>query len=249
MTLLGYSTGAIALGDFRRALSILSAFSFQAVELSALRLHEVEPLVAALPHLNLAGYDYISFHAPSSFSREEEPGLIRVLSRLPFDWPIILHPDTIHNWSSWRPLSSRLAIENMDRRKGVGRSAFEMELFFNELPDARMCLDLGHARQVDSSMVGAYEFLKMFADRIVQLHISEVDTFNRHDVLSAAAIWAFGQVRQFIPVSAAIIVESRVEELGIRPEAEKVQSMLRGVGPWFTHTHRQAVPELTPTCG
>ena len=66
----------------------------------------------------------------------------------------------------------------MDRRKGTGRSVSELSMFFKLLPKARMCMDLGHARQVDSSMVGAYQMLTIFADRIVQLHISEVDTFE-----------------------------------------------------------------------
>jgi hypothetical protein len=119
----------------------------------------------------------------------------------------------------------------MDRRKGTGRTTGELESFFELLPDAKMCLDLGHARQVDSSMIGAYLLLTAFADRIVQLHISEVDTFNRHDVISRAAELAFFQVKQFIPNSAAIILESRVSEAQIRSEAEKVLGILHQMLP------------------
>lgn len=226
MSTLGYSTGAIALGDFTRALKLLSAYNFRAVELSALRIGEMEPLIDALPTFNLTQYRYISFHAPSSFTEQEEPLLIKLLQRLPEYWPIVVHPDAIHDVSSWRSLASRLAIENMDKRKGIGRSAAELIGFFELLPGARMCLDLGHARQVDSSMVGAYQLLKAFGDRIVQLHVSEVDTFNQHDIISRAAELAFSQVRQFIPRHAAIIVESRVMESQIQSEADKVLKML-----------------------
>jgi hypothetical protein len=45
MRLFGYSTGAIALGDFARALEVLSRYDFDAVELSALRISEVGPLI------------------------------------------------------------------------------------------------------------------------------------------------------------------------------------------------------------
>jgi hypothetical protein len=228
MSVLGYSTGAIALGDFSRAIQLLSGYGFGAIELSALRVGEVAPLIEALPTLDLTRYSYISFHAPSLFEADEEETLIRLLNFLPNHWPIVLHPDAVHNPSLWEELAPRLAIENMDRRKGTGRSAGELADFFTLLPAAKMCLDLGHARQVDSSMVGAYQLLKAFGDRIVQLHVSEVDTFNRHDLISAAAEIAFFQIRQFIPPDVAIILESRVQESEIQSEAEKVWKMLYG---------------------
>lgn len=222
MRLVGYSTGAIALGDFSRALAVLSTHAFKAVELSALRLGEVEPLLRALPDLDLSRYAYISFHAPSSFKEEEEQHLVSLLSKLPVEWPIILHPDAIYKPSRWAPIASRLAIENMDRRKNTGRSALELRKFFELLPGSRMCFDLGHARQVDPSMIGAYKFLKEFSTRIIQLHLSEVDTLNRHDVISRSAALAFSQVRQFIPNNAVLILESRVNEKDIDREVEKV---------------------------
>lgn len=225
MRLLGYSTGAIALGDFSRALNLLAKFDFGAIELSALRISEVEPLISALPTLDLHRYKYVSFHAPSSFKEDEEEHLVSLLSKLPTSWPIILHPDAIFNLSRWAALSNRIAIENMDRRKSTGRSVGELKRIFEFLPKARMCFDLGHARQVDPSMIGAYQLLTMFADRIIQLHVSEVDTFNRHDVISRAAEMAFTQVRQFVPTTAALILESRVKESEIRNEAEKVECL------------------------
>jgi hypothetical protein len=226
MRLVGYSTGAIALGDFSRALALLSAYNFQAVELSALRIAEVEPLLHALPSLSLGHYRYISFHAPSAFKEDEEEHLVSLLSKLPEAWPIVLHPDSIYRASRWASIASRLAIENMDRRKNTGRSVSELEQVFKLLPKAKMCFDLGHARQVDPSMIGAYRLLNTFAPRIVQLHISEVDTLNRHDVISRAAEMAFLQVRQFIPPNAAVILESRVPEKDIGLEAEKVMHLL-----------------------
>jgi hypothetical protein len=99
MRFLGYSTGAIALGDFSRALTLLGAYDFQAIELSALRMAEVEPLLCALRDLDLDRYKYISFHAPSAFREEEEKHLVELLSKLPEAWPIVLHPDAIYRAS------------------------------------------------------------------------------------------------------------------------------------------------------
>jgi hypothetical protein len=116
----------------------------------------------------------------------------------------------------------------MDRRKNTGRSVSELKHVFELLPQAQMCFDLGHARQVDPSMIGAYQLLKAYAERIVQLHVSEVDTLNRHDVISRAAEMAFSQIRQFVPKSAAVILEGRVLEKDIGREAEKVRLLLDG---------------------
>jgi len=231
MGFIGYSTGAIALGDFSRALTLLEGYSFQAIELSALRMSEVEPLLCVLPNLKLERYKYISFHAPSAFREDEEEQLVALLSKLPAAWPIVLHPDAIYRVSRWTSLASRLAIENMDRRKNTGRSVSELKQVFDLLPQSKMCFDLGHARQVDPSMIGAYQLLKAYAERIVQLHISEVDTLNRHDVISRAAEMAFCQVRQFVPSTAAVILESRVREEDIGREAEKVRLILEGGSP------------------
>src|SRR5690242_2368127 len=77
--LIGFSTGAIAKGDFRRALQILSATNIRVVELSALRLHELKPLCDALPTLDLNKYEFVSVHAPSCFSAAEEPAVVSLL--------------------------------------------------------------------------------------------------------------------------------------------------------------------------
>ncbi len=92
-----------------------------------------------------------------------------------------------------------------------------------------MCFDLGHARQVDPSMIGAYDLLKEFSEQIVQLHVSEVDTFNRHDPVSQSAALAFLQVQQFVPENAVLILESRVGEPEIDREIEKVELLFSAV--------------------
>lgn len=223
---IGYSTGAIALGDFSRALDTLRSHQFRAIELSALRIQEVEPLLAALPRLDLRNYVYVSFHAPSSFAETEEEHLIELLKKLPDNWPIILHPDAVHNFERWQGLAARLAIENMDRRKSTGRSARELIEIFRLLPQAKMCLDIGHARQIDTSMLETYVLLKTFSDRIVQLHVSEVDSMNRHERISIAAQMAFGQIKNFIPERVPVILEARVNEEEIDQEAGKVVQVL-----------------------
>jgi hypothetical protein len=54
--------------------------------------------------MNLSQYEYISFHAPSALSEEEEQRVIELLTLLPEDWPIVIHPDAIHDFILWLPI-------------------------------------------------------------------------------------------------------------------------------------------------
>jgi hypothetical protein len=130
MDFIGFSTGALKLGDFEEALRLMQGSSMTAVELSALRLLELPVLIGAIPRLNLEQFAYVSVHAPSRFSPDEEDNVIQLLRQIPIEWPIIVHPDTIHNPDRWVGFGSQLAIENMDRRKPDGRSAQELGRWF-----------------------------------------------------------------------------------------------------------------------
>jgi hypothetical protein len=66
MRTIGFSTGALARSDYRSALRMLADKEVNAVELSALRQEELQPLVEDLDKLDLRKFRYIAFHAPSS---------------------------------------------------------------------------------------------------------------------------------------------------------------------------------------
>lgn len=224
---IGFSTGAIAYADFNRALELLRDEDVTCVELSALRFQEARPLLRATRELDLTRYSYVSFHAPSSFDPEEESALVNDLREyLPPAWPIILHPDTIHNQSLWKPFRSQLAIENMDQRKLVGRTVEELTAVFDRLPEATFCFDIGHARQCDTSMTEAYKMLWAFQRRLKQVHVSEVNSSSQHDPVSYAAQISFREVSGLIPTRIPLIVESRVSSNDIRREIRRVHEAL-----------------------
>lgn len=228
--LLGFSSGALAKGDFELALSMLSPHLLPCIELSALRVEEVLPLIETIPSLNLRTYEYISLHAPSEFLREEEIWLSDLLfHNVPKTWPIVMHPDAICDFACWNRFGNRLAIENMDRRKPIGRSSEELRQIFTVLPDASMCFDIGHARQYDSSMTEAFLILSEFADRLVQVHISEVNSRSKHDRISFGAKLAFQQLAYLIPQNVPIIVESQVPENQI---AREITSAYEALGEY-----------------
>jgi hypothetical protein len=219
MRRIGFSTGALALSDFDLAIRMLRGKAVEAIELSALRKYELTPLVQALDRIDVSGYSYVSVHAPSRFEPSEEQGIVDQLKQLvPYRWPIVLHPDAIHSFDRWVEFGDLLCIENMDKRKGTGRTLEELEMIFERLPDARFCFDIAHAKQVDSSMMEAYRILKTFGTRIRQVHISEVNTSSKHGRISAGAIRAFKEVSFLIPAEAPAILETPVAESEIEEE-------------------------------
>lgn len=206
----GYSTGALAFDDFERGLSVVRDHGLRAVELSMLREPEVLPLIAALPQLNLEDFDYVSVHAPSRFDSQESEADVatRLQSEIPEQWPIVLHPDASRDLDLWKPFGERLLIENMDRRKTTGRTANDLATVFERLPEAQLCFDIAHARQVDPSMLEAWRILRGFGERLVEVHISELNTASQHRRISEAAVRAFRSVAHLIDDEAVVVLES-----------------------------------------
>jgi hypothetical protein len=201
----------------------------QAVELSALRQPELLPLLDALDSLDLCAFDHISIHAPSRFEPGHESALwdrLQAAIEMGRRWPIIVHPDAISDFGLWHELGSCLCIENMDKRKPIGRSARELGRIFEHLPEASFCFDIGHARQLDSTMTEAYLILREFGPRLRQVHVSEVNARSKHDPLSYTSILAFREVAHLIPESVPLILETPVLESEMVHEIGKVRESL-----------------------
>lgn len=208
---IGFSTGALALADVRSALEMLSQTELDAVELSALRQNELRPLIESLATLDLEQFVYISVHAPSAMDFEFENEAVTLLREVVRrGWPVIVHPDAMHNLERWTEFGALLLIENMDKRKPIGQRAADLRAFFERLPEARMCFDIGHARQVDPTMSEAAAILEEFGNRIAELHVSEVNSQSKHDPLSLASRIAFQEIAHLLPADAPVILESRV---------------------------------------
>ena len=213
MRRIGFSTGAVARGDFKRALDLLRSQAINVVELSALRLSELEPLVAGIPNLDLQPFTFISVHAPSSFPIEREQWVVNQLNLvIQHGFPVVVHPDVIRTPEEWCDLGNMLLLENMDKRKPIGRNVRELRQIFDWLPDARFCFDIGHARQVDPSMTESFLLLDAFGDRLVEVHMSEVNTASRHDPISANAVIPFQSVAKYIPEEVPIVLETLIDK-------------------------------------
>src|SRR4051812_386204 len=228
--LIGFSTGALSKGDFRRGLELLRARSIKTVELSALRENELPILSEAIRNLDLSDFEHVSVHSPSNLVQLSEEETIRYLSPIAeLSIPIIVHPDTMHE-ERWRTLGNLLWIENLDKRKSRGRTVSEMEDIFSSFPDAAFCFDIAHARQVDPTMVEAAQMLRSFNDRLRQIHASGLNSASRHSPMSAASSFAIARVSHLIPSSVPVILESTVAPEGIDDEVNFARAAF---SPWF----------------
>ena len=185
MHTIGFSTGALARGDFRTALKVLEEKGVRAVELSALREVELVPLIDALESIDLRPFDYVALHAPGKLTTLDEASLIeRLHVAAARSVPIVAHPDIIHDIKRWRTLGSLLCIENMDRRKTTGRTCIELARYLGLLTEARWCFDIGHAHQVDSTMSEAFLMIRSFRQRLGHMHASYVNSSGGHEAIT-----------------------------------------------------------------
>lgn len=211
MRYFGFSTGAIAKDDVRAALTCLLGTEANAIEVSALRMGELDTVIASIPGAESPRFSRRSFHAPSRFTAEEEPEVIeRMLLLQRRGWRIVVHPDTLHNPHRWRALGSALLVENMDKRKPLGQTARDFDEIFEQLPEAGLCLDLAHARQVDPSMVEAYRLVKRHHAKIREVHLSDLNARSAHVPLNLPALEAYREIAALIPRNAPVILETPV---------------------------------------
>lgn len=235
---IGFSTGSLSQADFGAALETLRGTTATAIELSALREDELEPLMCALPSLDLRQYKHVAVHAPSALHRFDECRVVELLRpAIAAGLPIIVHADLIKDFKTWRTLGNLLCVENMDKRKPTGRTCTELAMLFDELPKARLCLDVAHARQIDPTMCEAVFFLTTFVDRLAQLHLSELNAASRHGPLSFAGVLAFSSVYRFVPFDLPIILEHESKPHELEPYLSFARSLGTASSP---RLHRSA---------
>jgi hypothetical protein len=227
----GFSTGALALADFALGLHLVRQHHLSVVELSALRAAELPPLAAALPHLDLTGFTHVSLHVPSRFAPEDEAAILRLLeAHQHLGWLYITHPDVLYTPEHWRALGPQLCLENMDQRKPIGRNLPEMRHVFDQFPDATWCFDIGHARQIDPTMIESWRLLDAFGHRLRQVHVSEVNARSKHDRLSRLSIASFREVAANIPSHIPLVIESVIQAEEIPAELRRVRAALPAAG-------------------
>jgi hypothetical protein len=193
---LGCSTGYMTefREDWERLVDEAAAVSSMAVELSAISARELPGLLTYLRAAPRLPFVFVSVHAPSK-GIVDERSLVDEIRRIPA-WidVIVVHPDTISDPALYRPLGRRLALENMDTRKTTGHSADDLAAYFAELPDARLCLDVAHAKDVDPTLGVADELLSLYSSRLSHVHVSSLDDARHHVPLTLEDEQLYGRM-------------------------------------------------------
>lgn len=250
---IGFSTGSVALDDVARGLSIATHNDVKAVELSALREVELESTLGMLDALaaSLRTFEYVSFHARSTLECFSESEFVDKLRRVAArGWAIVVHPDVIVDFDLWRSLGRAVCVENMDKRKRIGRTASQLHDVFVKLPDATFCLDIGHARQVDPTMMEAWLFLRYFGDRLRQVHMSFVNSQSKHERLNYQSIAAFRTVAKWIKETVPIILETPVGPAEVEEEIINARQVFEFSGPYqWTHEAIGSVRDVNAKVG
>jgi hypothetical protein len=180
---LGASTGYMQdlRGDWDAQVAAAWRVSPFAIELSALSETELPSLASYLGSAPSLPFRYISIHGPSKHREMGEERLVNGLAAIaPYASGIVMHPDTIDRFETFRPLGSRLLLENMDSRKPDGRTPEELDRAFAELPEAGFCFDIAHAWSIDPSMGVANDLLDSFGGRLRHLHLSSLSEDLHH---------------------------------------------------------------------
>ena len=183
---LGASTGWMDdRGDWPALVDRAIEVSTFAAELAALDERELPGVEAYLRTRPALPFRYLSLHAPSKGRALPEEELVGRLAALRdcVD-AIVVHPDTIRDVSAWATLGGALVLENMDPRKRDGRTAAELERFFDALPEAGLCLDVAHAAAIGDDE--GERIHDAYAPRLRHLHVSSLDADCHHTTLDPA---------------------------------------------------------------
>lgn len=226
--LYGFSTGALAKGEFRQALEMLEPHDLDAIEVSALRLSELEHTVGELPSLDLARYRHVSLHVPSKYRADEESGIVaaveRVIDRV---HGVVLHAEAVIDASLWQKFASKVWVENADLRKHTGRTCEEMRAVMARLPEARVCFDMAHAYQIDFSLVESRRILREFDGRIAQIHLSQLDHACKHEALTYGIVERFRLLAPMLR-GVPVILECCVPSNKIASQVRLAQACFEG---------------------
>ena len=192
--LVGPSTGYMvgARSDWPRLVAAAETCSLDVVELSALSAEELPGLLRFLGEASELPFGHVSVHGPSKGWSGTPAALATALGSIPtFVDGIVMHPETLGDVAAFADLGARLRLENMDTRKDDARTVAELTRFFEQLPEARFCLDVAHAQLHDPGLGLAHELLDAFADRLAEVHVSSIEPGGDHVPLRAADAEAF----------------------------------------------------------
>ena len=187
--------------------------------------------IAAFPWELTKGLEHVSIHAPAhAYGTDAQTDKIfecirYIHQQCPVSY-VVVHPDTVHDFSVFEKLGIPIAFENMDWRKGSHKTPAEMQELLDREPDAGMVLDVNHIYTNDRTMESVDDFYRLCGDRIVGIHVSGFETL--HEPLYRTQQQNI--VVAIKNVSVPIIIESQLQQPEeIELEVEYVKSAVNAL--------------------
>jgi sugar phosphate isomerase/epimerase len=155
----------------------------------------------------------LSFSYHSDWWKDKDQEEIRIETAIKMGCNlVIVHPDggELERLTKFGP---KIALENLDLNHHRYQRAGDFEPLFSKLPEARMCLDLGHLWAFPTE---ALPFIEQFGDRIAQIHLSETcrkSGIHLETVSPEFIGWALPLLERLAP--ARIVIEP---PMGTRPQ-------------------------------
>lgn len=176
---LGFSTGVLyKTHSTKEALKLMRDSGYETVELGFVKLSGFEDgWFDELTADDLAGFKYVSFHAPK-FDYGKNEGTYELFEKIKkidemrkLDL-VVFHPDTIEDFSVFSEAGFNVSFENMDNRKESHQKPEDFDEIFSQDSKYKMILDVNHVYSNDPLMELAKGFYAKFKDRISQIHLS-----------------------------------------------------------------------------
>lgn len=219
---LGFSTGVfykepIALVE---RIKIIRETGCTALELGLVKMHSfIADDVDALTPEAFKGFKHVSLHAPK-FDYGDNPETQKIFDRIRWinslcklDW-VVVHPDTVLDFSVFQNPGFNVAFENMDKRKKSHKMPLDLTKIFDNNPQFGFVLDINHIFSNDPSMKLASDFHGTLGNRVTEIHLSGYEGYHDplHETRQPEIIEA---VRQYkVPV----IIESVLSREGLLRE-------------------------------
>ncbi len=211
----GFSTGGFhKIMTARQAVHFLDQHDEKIIELGFVHYDRVrDDQLGEITALDLESFSYVSFHAPKiTYGDNDETKEIfteidRIHTKRKLDL-VVVHPDTVEDFSVFKNVSWPVGFENMDNRKDTFKHGDEFKKLKDIFPNLKMILDINHIYTNDETM----ELLKTFEeynDNIVQIHLSGFSAL--HDPLfQTKQSFLIDAIKQY---AVPVIIESTFNDI------------------------------------
>lgn len=177
---IGMSTGVLYRTISSLSQQIINFYKFlgsNAIEIGCIRKEEL----LGLPNLNAYDmrfhFSHISMHAPTNLKYKNDDETKQILKliaeahrRFQFDL-VVIHPESVEDWSVLKNLPFPVGVENADWRKDFGKTVKDLDKVFKKTSFG-FVLDVNHCYTNDKSMELAKVLATKFSDRLCEIHLS-----------------------------------------------------------------------------